>query len=1461
MSDQRKIAETKPRLLVPMNIEAMVIGKKTGGTEWVNRVPSFEGIYYNQFLGQQLESKACSDTVSDLYESGVYLHWALPDGLTHGITGDNGSEPEFPLIPNRWLIVRFWDQGGENQELDLKFKAWIMENDTITDDTDATAWPSLGPLKPDPKNEADYYVYVGKQYELNVWPGETAAPCVDITAVGYGETVFSAYYPACRGILGFRDTDPPILPEQDRGSLMYFVAGWYSDPSKDPLAKGMTEKTLQRLEEILGERKWTFPGFAEALDKVKEADDLADRLKEAKEMLARVIDVHDQLEENPPAPAHAQAIQGDLKKGEAGLQEKIGKLENDYQALSADLEGLQKDLPAQILCHGIIAGIRWQGKDKSYASGVPRPEEPFSVAVGNTAVEALSALFKEKLDSDLVRLLEVFQYDLLADFEKPGGRAKVDQKIHERAFKPLAHGIYWNPRQENQIPTTNSNENKTPDVSNQDQTPPIPGEIRLLLENLNKRQREINRLKREQDSAKSELYAIWYKKVLDAEDGAVREGVLNQRLTELQQQIDTLAAQIVQLEDAGEERPRGVEWDQLKAKLADFCPDWQLQKLDEPRFWRPNDPVVLLAGKPFQRSSRHGEDGRFRNDGQLLCRLSGQEISGLKITIPHAKIKDVEFGPQDLDAWCPAFFEQAKPSIPAEIANLFRECLLLTIDSKRAHEISTAAYEKNEPGLAADRAADVKNLAADLIKKYFKKVWEIVRDPENLDPDLRYDDGQTVWEFDGKFPSPVVLNTWEKNPWLPLFLQWQVSWIPSSDDTARVLENWELTEQGTGFKWGGPDPGRLDRKTVYSGTTVLTPSAAFNFSDRLRRYNLTHGNQKLKDLQTRVSQMNMLCQSLGGFTENLLMRKAYLELNPLDPGKGDNGPHFSAISGVVQDIDWLSPLVDKPFFPIRAGHLRLEKLWIIDAFGQVFKLEGEPQGDKVTHPLLPAGLAGPDGFLRLEPRLNQPARLTVDWPAAGRWEPAGDSNSPLGEDEEFNPVCGWILPNFLDRSLMVYDDRGNALGALQIVQRKSWVEGVGAEMGEIESFHWIDIPGSESFFFGKPDAEIIDPLGKQANPHLQAFVKALLSLSEGRGQAFAQLIKNMNDTLSAGGSSGTGQNPNLALLIGKPLALVRASLCLELDGHAALSQGWGDLQAEQTGGIEKVKFPIRLGDRQKLHDFWLSEDGLVGFFLNRNYNQFFPAFGLEGNDDDYSRYNVVPEIAVDEPLDLTLLLDPSRGICATSGILPRKNYNMPYGDITETLENKQIVFFTGPVVSTESTEDKIRMPQPSDVYGQWSWTHHPEVKVWREASIADSQKEQGRFFDESLQITEGWLKLITAPLEIRVFKVKGIEPVEGNEKSEKKGPADKPDRFKISSGSVILSWSVIGAEAIELKRGKSSLFESGRHPLPTQYQVRVDQNTSFTLAATGRVQKSTESKEQKMETKVKTIEIVIVSPK
>jgi hypothetical protein len=244
-------------------------------------------------------------------------------------------------------------------------------------------------------------------------------------------------------------------------------------------------------------------------------------------------------------------------------------------------------------------------------------------------------------------------------------------------------------------------------------------------------------------------------------------------------------------------------------------------------------------------------------------------------------------------------------------------------------------------------------------------------------------------------------------------------------------------------------------------------------------------------------------------------------------------------------------------------------------------------------------------------------------------------------------------------------------------------------------------------------------------------------------------------------------------------------------------------------------------------------------------------------DDVYSAYNRAPEISIDEPLDLTLLMEPSQGICATSGILPRVVFTPPYGDIAETLENSQVVFFTGPLVSTMAT---IRMPQPSDLYGQWSWTHHPAVEVWREEAITDTRKEDGQFFDEPLQIADGWLKLVPAPLAIRTFTVKGVEPVAKEQKAVKAGESATPARFDVPSGThLVLSWATIGADAIELKAGETSLVKSSRHPLPVQCRVEVNERTSFTLVATGRAEPRAGSHEGTARIEKKTIDVRVVS--
>jgi hypothetical protein len=189
--------------------------------------------------------------------AGLHLHWALPDALTIG-SNQNG-ETQFPPVPNRWLIRRL-DASGAVQ------KSWIVESDFLhplsstskptflNPPNDAngppiTAWPGGRPITfptrriqlPNGKPGAAYR-YMGRALSLSDWlaqPGtgrdylnQPQFSDYKLTALGYGEPAFAAYYPNCYSVFGFCDTDPAL---QAGTTSEYQVIGWYNEPELDPL--------------------------------------------------------------------------------------------------------------------------------------------------------------------------------------------------------------------------------------------------------------------------------------------------------------------------------------------------------------------------------------------------------------------------------------------------------------------------------------------------------------------------------------------------------------------------------------------------------------------------------------------------------------------------------------------------------------------------------------------------------------------------------------------------------------------------------------------------------------------------------------------------------------------------------------------------------------------------------------------------------------------------------------------------------------------------------------------------------------------------------------------------------------------------------------------------------------------------------------------------------------------------
>ncbi|MCB0109052.1 MAG: hypothetical protein KDE53_24185, partial [Caldilineaceae bacterium] len=331
-----------------------------------------------------------------------------------------------------------------------------------------------------------------------------------------------------------------------------------------------------------------------------------------------------------------------------------------------------------------------------------------------------------------------------------------------------------------------------------------------------------------------------------------------------------------------------------------------------------------------------------------------------------------------------------------------------------------------------------------------------------------------------------------------------------------------------------------------------------------------------------------------------------------------------------------------------------------------------------------------DHLIHLPPRLVQPAALRF------RLLAADDGDGEANAHPDTNPICGWLLPNDLDNSLAIYNSGGLALGAVTAKPRHPWQPA----------------PGS---------AAAVDSPSAITDPHLRKVVDYLL----GHGAAFVdQFISMIGNALARIEPESAAQHPELALLVGRPLALVRAQISLALQGLPAIHQSWQALRQDlpqdlhrtsrDSDNFPNVRFPVHLGAYQR----W--NDGLVGFWREDTNGQWGETFyapqsapSADGADD--SSWNPVtsPLIRLGDapdfhlqlalttpPQTVVLLWDPRAPIHLLSGFLPVKSITLPPDHYVAALQAIEVTFFTAPLL-TET--NKVRLPLPSEPGYRWSW--------------------------------------------------------------------------------------------------------------------------------------------------------------
>lgn len=1316
-----------PRVLVPIHVDALVVREK-GGT-WAD------------CLMQNPPSGATTASRRDLLpppftdqqprDPGVYLHWALPDALTHGSASvsqsgsSNVANAIFPAIPDRWLVVRYYPSGSITSRRAIQ--AWVLR---------AGDYPTDGSLpKPIP---IDQWTETG--------PSDISRD--DITAMGRGDAAWAAYYDNVQNRLAFYDA----LHDVKQGPIAYLVCGWYSNPDRDPLGASQV-KSLSDFYATMAGLQWGLEdGELEVSQNhawkfISAATQIGLRTREA--VAAGTYSVSSAAVSaathiSTPSPAAHPAWQP-------------AALDDEGKPISGAYVTNGSWWPQLTLYHGSAVGIGWpgigwEGMPQGVLSGEfggPPAASDVNVMVGTTPTDALASLVAlTRNQPDEARLLEAFMLGSLAEFDQADGPARTDALLHASAFYSRDGGTetekIWIPAMPPTNPTTPAN--------------PAPKDAGIF-------KRAVTGVRVGQENIIGATpHFVQKAPAVSAVAGHVYSiGATESKFSEISNAGDLQS--IIGLLRPGFGAPQQTpgHYETVQRAL--------------PRFFQPSDPVILVQGAA--RSFKHGKDGRYNSDGTLSCRLTGFYNTELSCTDPSGALIRYSVHGQDLLA---RGLENG--SIPPECEDLLQETVLHDPGSAAAAAQQSSWMSSGKYSFAATTSSPSAAVAS-IAKNYAveQTAWWATRDP-------RVDHGPLLANsgFEGTLPSPVAVSM-PRQPWTPLHLDWEVQYVPSKNG----ISDWSLDEDDyIPDLQTLPSADDIEKGVILKGRAHLTAGIADTVASAVRRAlsqaALTAGSGQI--IPGKLEKFYSI------YAKQLMTQYQTLTMNLKVPSTSGNGggDGFSQIdrsglediASALENMDVLCGALDAfhqqlrggyegdgtsappqgklapdPFFPLRAGFLRIVRLRLVDCFGQVLDLAGSSDTTNVNpariNSSIPMTLDGHPNLQLLPPRFTSPSRL---------WLRFADSSGATNADgtaayanATISPVCGFLLPNHLDGALEFFDSNGQNQGILRPDEQAGIV--------------WEDSPGIPSSVGQTPERAISNPFAAGIARGLLDWGTADASLNGAREDALSALLRIIDSTLWAVDPFGHTGDEHLSLLIGHPVAVLRASIRLELR------------EPITPDIVNKIALPVRLGALKH----W--QDGLMGYFINDDYRTFYCAdaavagFAREvgpnqgflqqinavdnyyqqfaddlgsdviaGNDNatpptqgrapvnhPYVNDSGVMTIRPNQEIKLTLLVEPHALVHGTTGILPRKDIGLRRSWIATGLANISPTFRFGPVLVDPKT---IKMPVAVESFGTWSWDHRTSITSWGEDKVVNATQDAILPADP-VSGTEGWLRMTPAP--------------------------------------------------------------------------------------------------------------------
>ncbi len=968
------------------------------------------------------------------------------------------------------------------------------------------------------------------------------------------------------------------------------------------------------------------------------------------------------------------------------------------------LDGLQDaaDFPSSILCHGFMHSVAW---NPAQAYQLPVKNAAVNTGVGLTSIEAKAVQLSRQTGA-AEKLLSSYVYDALKDTVDS---TQLEDVVDSRSFTAYDGGVLWEIKRVERDAKTQKD--KQADLPNFPSPVENPG-LSLAFKKLNEAQQLADKLRRDMKSLMLEFRALCDKIIMAQQSDTAEqwEAKLTNGRDLLKNDIDVIKAAIAQQDTIVTQQQQTIAGMRAFMASANKEAAFELVQKKMPRFWQPTDPTVLFSGPGVVDSDKYKSPG---NTASLPCRIKAAIISGIIINDGDtATGKTIQ--PADTQLDLPSI-GSLQPNI-AVITQLYKEAILLDPNWASAWG---KQYYKDAPG---------NTINAQKLGEYLRNVLLLTAGAsiEKIKGLLRSNAAtinNAAWTIDtvAQLLTKWGMQAWA-HPWTPLYLIWYVKFRPSyameTGQWAFKQNDWEWKDKQ--YQYKGPKP---DSKQAieYSGKVLVSDL----ITDLLQ-----------KRLPEGMDVGQHLSQALDSFSEALLMRRQSIQVPLLQDPAANNDvlkPDKSFDNYLTKEAYFLPDVNAQSdgapnFFPLRAGHLQFTRLWLTDTFGQVQKVvDSDTMGNVVQNSGLQIAedlATAQDGSLvTLSPRLVQPARLSFRWHSANTRQREDSSNDPAT-----TPVCGWLLPDCLDQALDIYEAAGKKCGSLKMITVSSRVQ-----------LQWQNPPG---------ESNASGPQERITNPYLLGFVNGLLNFTDNGslagGEALRHLFDVCNTTALFLTAASSKQTPGIAGLMGQPLALVRASLQLELLGLPAQPQGFEHSITEAAKihppGLSQLSFPVTLGDSRN------NKDGLIGYFMDKGSKGFETmhlAFGMDKPNHAYfTNSDVLLTLnAAAPPAGITLLVDPRGGVQADAGILPPKLIDLAYPYINEGMKQMELDILVAPFLGSLTD---LFIPVGAEPDRQWVLKQRRKDGTWQQ-TLLDGQTPLQTGALNTQVVQEGYLSLVPLP--------------------------------------------------------------------------------------------------------------------